>query len=403
VAISPQPTEAQGRWYVTPSFTLTEEYQSNIFGTSSPTTSDFITRFTPGLLVGYESAPVTLFLSYQLSSEVYAKNSALDDAVAQQAGSLSLRYQPERRITLGLNGVYAETNNTEQFLLPLGAGQAATAVQPGTAVPAGAPQPSSVPPPPGAPATGGAGVPGAPVVPGVNVGRQSASSLALTPSIGYELDVQTTLDGRYSYTRTHVSDGSTDEAQQVSLSIGRQLTPLDRATLEYRFSFFESDQAPSTTTNAVLVGWTRQLTEALVVHAAVGPRFQSTGGTDVDAAASVLYTLRETVWSLAYSRTEGLVIGLTGGANIDAVVGTVRYRPLSPLILSLTGSVTHTSGSGQPADTVYAASAAASYQLTTWLAARIAYQFSHDAQQRASIDDHVASVSLDFSYPIPLR
>jgi hypothetical protein len=235
------------------------------------------------------------------------------------------------------------------------------------------------------------------------VGRQSAWAISLTPSLGYQLDAQTSLDGTYSYTRTHVSGGSTDEVHQTSLAVGRQLTPRDRGTLEYRFSLFESDQASSTTAHAVLVGWTRQLTEALSARLAVGPRFQSTGGTDVDAAASLQYILRETVWSLAYSRTEGLVIGRTGGANIDAVVGTVRYQPLSPLVLRLIGSVTHTSGGQQPAETVYAASASASYQLTTWLAARIAYQFSHDAQQATSIDDHVASVSLDFSYPIRLR
>jgi hypothetical protein len=403
VAVYPHATEAQGRWYVTPSLTLTEEYESNIFGTPSPTTSDFITRFTPGFVGGYESEAFTLLASYYLSAEVYAEHSELNDAVAQQAGGLTLRYQPERRITLGLSGSYTETNNAGQFLLPLGVGQAPPPTQPGPTIATGAPQPPTAAPPPGAQATGGAGVPGAPVVTGINVGRQSAWAISLTPSLGYQLDAQTSLDGTYSYTRTHVSGGSTDEVNETRLAVSRQLTPRDRGTLEYRFSLFESDQTSSTTAHAVLVGWTRQLTEALSARLAVGPRFQSTGGTDVDAAASLQYILRETVWSLAYSRTEGLVIGRTGGANIDAVVGTVRYQPLSPLVLRLIGSVTHTSGGQQAAETVYAASASASYQLTTWLAARIAYQFSHDAQQATSIDDHVANVSLDFSYPIRLR
>jgi hypothetical protein len=403
VAVYPHATEAQGRWYVTPSLTLAEEYESNIFGTPSPTTSDFVTRFTPGFVGGYESEAFTLLASYYLSAEVYAEHSELNDAVAQQAGGLTLRYQPERRITLGLSGSYTETNNAGQFLLPLGVGQGPPATQPGPTIATGAPQPPTAAPAPGAQTTGGAGVPGAPVVTGINVGRQSASAISLTPSLGYQLDAQTSLDGTYSYTRTHVSGGSTDEVNETRLAVSRQLTPRDRGTLEYRFSLFESDQTSSTTAHAVLVGWTRQLTEALSARLAVGPRFQSTGGTDVDADASLQYILRETVWSLAYSRTEGLVIGRTGGANIDAVVGTVRYQPLSPLVLRLIGSVTHTSGGQQPAETVYAASVSASYQLTTWLAARIAYQFSHDAQQATSIDDHVANVSLDFSYPIRLR
>jgi hypothetical protein len=231
------------------------------------------------------------------SAEVYAEHSELNDTVAQQAGGLTLRYQPERRITLGMSGSYTETNNAGQFLLPLGVGQAPPPTQPGPTTATGAPQPPTAPPPPGTQATGAAGVPGAPVVPAINVGRQSASAMSLTPSLRYQLDVQTFLDGVYSYTRTHVEDGSTDEVNQTSLAVSRQLTSLDIGTLEYRFSLFESDEASSTTAHAVLIGWTRQLTEALNIRLAAGPRFQSTGGTDVDAAASLQYILRETVWS----------------------------------------------------------------------------------------------------------
>jgi hypothetical protein len=54
---------AQAGWYLTPRLSLAEEYQSNVFGTSSNEKSDFVTRMAPGLTFGYFSDPLELWLS----------------------------------------------------------------------------------------------------------------------------------------------------------------------------------------------------------------------------------------------------------------------------------------------------------------------------------------------------
>ena len=54
--------------YAIPSFSVAEEFRSNVFGTARSPTSDFVTTFTPGLSLGYRSEPFTLLGSYALTS-----------------------------------------------------------------------------------------------------------------------------------------------------------------------------------------------------------------------------------------------------------------------------------------------------------------------------------------------
>ena len=56
-----------------PSFTLAEEFDDNVFVSTTDPKSDFITRFTPGLQLGYRSAPLTLLVSGSIDAEIYAE------------------------------------------------------------------------------------------------------------------------------------------------------------------------------------------------------------------------------------------------------------------------------------------------------------------------------------------
>ena len=49
----PALARAQTGWYLTPTLSLAEEYQSNVFGTTSNEESDFVTRMAPGLILDY--------------------------------------------------------------------------------------------------------------------------------------------------------------------------------------------------------------------------------------------------------------------------------------------------------------------------------------------------------------
>jgi uncharacterized protein (PEP-CTERM system associated) len=76
---------AQAGFYVTPSFSVAEEFDDNVFVTSTGKRSDLITRFTPGIELGYYSEPFRLLARSSFDAEIFADNTQLNDATAQSA------------------------------------------------------------------------------------------------------------------------------------------------------------------------------------------------------------------------------------------------------------------------------------------------------------------------------
>src|SRR5262249_6020461 len=99
---------AQAGFYVTPSFSFSEVYDDNLFSTPSHTQGgrqdDFISRFSPGIQVGYKSTPLTLLGSYSFDAEVFADHAERTTAQARQRASIDWQYLPSRLLTLSLTG-----------------------------------------------------------------------------------------------------------------------------------------------------------------------------------------------------------------------------------------------------------------------------------------------------------
>ena len=141
----PALARAQAGWYLTPTLSLAEEYQSNVFGTSSNEESDFVTRIAPGLIVGYFSDPLQFSLSYSTDGQIFAENSQLNNFGDNQRAGLNVRYAPEGRWTLGLTGSFVRTEDSGDLIVP----------RPSSDTPAQGPTPPTPTPAPGAPPTPG--------------------------------------------------------------------------------------------------------------------------------------------------------------------------------------------------------------------------------------------------------
>src|SRR5207245_10987836 len=63
LALLPAPVSAQPGWYYLPELTLSETFDDNVFGASSRRESDFVTRLSSGVKVGYRSTPLTFLLT----------------------------------------------------------------------------------------------------------------------------------------------------------------------------------------------------------------------------------------------------------------------------------------------------------------------------------------------------
>jgi len=373
---------AQAGYYVTPAFSLSESYDDNVFLTSSNRQDDFISRFTPALKAGYRSAPFTLLGGYSFRSAVYAEHPLLNTAVESQLGSLELAYRPTEILTLGLDGAYSRTS-----------------------IPSELNQPS----------------PALPFIPvqattGILTARVTTDFYSLTPSIAYSFDVLTRGKAIFSYV-VFEGGGISTTTQNVTLQLDRDLTPRDTALLKTYYRHFETTTSgslasslPSTSSDsyAGTAGWRHRFTAQLDASVEAGPRVTEGTGSpsrvDAEAVATVSWHFELGTGSVGYTRTELTAAGVGGALRSDSVFASVTVDPSRFLHLSVTprwvqNTQEGTAASTTPTTTIYAVDASATYQLTRWLSARLAYFYASEQAGRLDIPHSLVTIGLDFGYP----
>ena len=178
-------------------------------------------------------------------------------------------------------------------------------------------------------------------MPGVDVGRNRTRYVVVTPTVSYAYDLRTTLDGGYTYTWTDVENGAQDQSHALTFGGSRELTPRDRGHLRDLLNIFVQEESGTSLSNAVLVGWTRQLTERTTLFLEVGPRINDEGNWGVDATARLDHQFRNGGVFLSYVRTDQLVVGRAGPSTTDTGSLGVTYTPARDLLLSATAIVSH--------------------------------------------------------------
>lgn len=352
---APTVARAQAGWYATPSMGVTEEFDDNVFLQPSRERMDFITRLSPGLKAGFRSTPLTLEGSYAFDAEVYVNNPQLSDAANRKRAELDFRYLPIPVATLRVNAAHTETQTPTELL----------------------------------PETG------------ITLERRTASQLVLSPSASYRFSTVTSGEASYSYTRGRISGGLTNTTQEMHLALGRQLTPLDKGALGYRLSLFASEGAPSTVSQALVVGWDRRLTERTLLTLEAGSRV-SDGMVSPEVSARVDHRFKLGMLSASYSRSEAVVLGRAGTVKTESLLGSGVFEPLRFLRVSLAPSVRKSSAEEDPSlreVTVYELTATVSYRITKWVSARGEYRFSLQ-DKPVEISHNILSISLDLTYPV---
>src|SRR3989449_8648880 len=116
----PSAAPAQTGYYLTPSLSVAEVYDDNLFYSSSPRTHDFFTRISPSLKAGYQSAPLTVEGSYAFDSEVYSQHSELTTPLVRQRGLIELKATPVQVLTLSLPVSYYQSRTPTELNLTTG-------------------------------------------------------------------------------------------------------------------------------------------------------------------------------------------------------------------------------------------------------------------------------------------
>src|SRR5690606_12998400 len=94
-------------------------YESNLFATPDgfgPGASDLVMRVGPSVEAGYQSRLVDLIARYTLSGERYSEYTGLSRRIGQQDGRIEFAYWPTRKLAVGANGTYLETNSPQAIL-----------------------------------------------------------------------------------------------------------------------------------------------------------------------------------------------------------------------------------------------------------------------------------------------
>src|SRR5262245_6083373 len=225
---APPPAWAQipAGWYVTPSFVIFEEFDDNVFVTATDKQSDFITRFIPGLEIGYRTEPLTVSLGGSFDSEIYARNTELSEAAVRWRAALRVKYLPYRLLTLGLDVTYLDTQTPSELV----------------------------------PATG------------LQLARQHATELVANPYAVYQLTAVDTLRGDYSFIRGTIEDGLDNYVHRVRLGYSRLFGARDTGFAAYRLGVYETQDSPTAYSNTLAVGWVHQFTPTTFLTLEGGPR-----------------------------------------------------------------------------------------------------------------------------------
>src|SRR2546422_4394985 len=354
----PTASPAQTGYYLTPSLSVAEVYDDNLFYTPSPRTQDFFTRTSPGLKAGYQSAPLTVEGSYTSDSEIYKQHKELTTPLVRQRGSIELKATPDQVLTLSVPVSFFQTRTPTELNLQTG----------------------------------------------LAVGRVRAERYTTNPAFTYRYDPLTTAKGDYAYSKDLLAGGITIDSHIVNLALDSRLSPRDTVGPGYLGRRFEFSGFPALTSHAFTLGWSHDLTPLTTFTLRGGPRLtEGTVDRLPEASASIRHKLQSGELSLAYASVLTTVFGLTNSVKSQSITATATTQLLSTLRLSVAPAFYKISSEAFKA-TVYVMNLEASHQLTKTLAWAAAYQFSlqqgsPSGQREVEILHNVFLIRLIFTYP----
>jgi len=334
------PTDQRERLLFTPSILVDESYTDNVFLDNDFKRSDFITSFTPGLLLGFRLPDFGVRFGYTFTSEIYAKETQLTDALARWGASVAAFYDPTPRLRIDVAAEYFEDNSTT--------------------------------------ASG---------IAGVSTGRTQSRGAGASPTLTWRYDPVTTLQLRAAwYTQSFDQDQFTNvplntyDTYTFSPIIARRITPSLTGTFQYQYLFSDVENGQNVEYHLLLPGVIYQFAPDFTVGLNAGPQITTQGqtGTTFAGQFNLTKTFSWGALGLNASRAEAPTGGIGGSAETNSVgmSATVTNLLLRGLTVSLNPYYTNSVGSGSLGTTnSINLQVTATYPLTRWLVAFLAYNY----------------------------
>jgi hypothetical protein len=254
-------------------------FDDNVFLRPEPE-GDIIMRLTPGFDLVHDSIPLTVRGLFRFDAERYEEREDLNDRVARANTGLDLTWRPNTRMSVIGRAGYQRTNTPQDL-------NATT---------------------------------------GLTGGRQPASRV--DAAAGFEQVIRTrrrlSVGGDYSHDDLNFGADSTLRAARFRYT--EQLSSRSDLYFAFRFEQRHYRPGPLITSSLGTVGFTRRMTQSLRLTVEGGPRV--TDGDwlpDINITASQTLSARSS-FTVGYSHTQDVAVGLVGVITIDRVTGSFVSR-----------------------------------------------------------------------------
>jgi hypothetical protein len=358
---------------LTPSITITEEFNDNIFLDNDRKRWDFITGFTPGIALTFEDATRRLNLAYSFTAEVFARNPSETHAFNRQSfiGDAAWRVNPQ--LTLSVADTFAFTTDTNLV---------------GTE--------------------------------SVSTGRDRAFSNTLGAGASWQFDRLTALRGGVGWTVERFDDETAldSDTYRADVALDRRLTPRLTGTAGYQFAYFDIDREEKTYVHTPRLGVSWEATPTITLSLSGGPAFEMKEDSSTRVTPAIAAGFRQRLvfgaWGLNYDRSIGTAGGLGGTTDNQSFAA---FLDVTTLLRGLTVQVSpiYSMEESTRDDSIdvrsFTVGVQATYRITPVVALVAGYQFFHQRSDSTTVttagtpfatdaDQNRVFVGIQFGYPI---
>jgi hypothetical protein len=315
---------AQDGFQVTPTLTVAELYDDDLYPRSAGAAKALVLRLSPQLIASYRSERLTVLGRAGAVLDWHSEQIA---PWAQRMGDLQVRALATKRLTLSGGATFWDTNTPRDLNVQTG----------------------------------------------FDPGLVQTQSLKLSSSLAYRLDALSEGTVAYDFTRT-AQAGLLTDIHVLEPGIHRQLMERDtgRADVLVRRFIFHGHFAQ--TSVVPLLGWAHQVTPEISFTLLGGPRFTRGALEDAEASVSIRQDMKRVHTALAYARTQ-TTVGLLGTVNTNSLSATVAYEPVDRLRLSAAPAIFASAGAALEAK-VLQLKADAAYTVNSWFVVVGTYRYS---------------------------
>ena len=365
------PPTQRGPLTLLPSIGVSEEYNDNVHSDNRNRESDFITNFSPAIILSVYRPSYQLNAGYSFSAALYAKGTQSNQAFESQNFIGTGSFLVERGLTLSLSDAFAY-NNTNTNLVS---------------------------------------------AQGFSTGQQKSLSNTITPGMTWQMTQLDSLSLSGTYSTLHYFGGGTgadSDTYGIQTTVSHTFTRRLSGNIGYAFTYLNLRDEPNSSSHSATIGFGYQLTPTLsaAINAGAAVTLLS-GDTSVSPVVTASLTQAFSFGSASLQYTQG--VGVGGGFGGTTNTQTLSaYLTLSTLLRGLSvwfGSQYSRSDSlfGQQAGQVdvWATSLnlGATYQIAPLLSVFGQYQFflqrtGGSSSTQVNVDQNRVLFGVRLGYPI---